>query len=250
MDYQDFKNSFLQKLDNLGGIQELFENVPDIYFWIKDNHGRFVMANQAVIELCGCTRESEFVGKTDFDIFPKEVADHFLQDDEKVKNEKHKIINRVELIPQETGGMDWYTTNKVPVFGKNGEVIGVAGISRSMQKENSVLRPYMEMSNIIDYITSNYQEQIDIKELAKMAALSVSQFERKFKKIYQLSPLKFIIRVRVKAACKDLVTTQEPISNIALKNGFYDQSYFSRQITEHMGMSPREYRKKFYRGGG
>jgi len=242
------KTQFLEKLDNLGGIQELFENVPDIMFWIKDTEGRFVMGNQAVIELCGCTRESEFIGKTDFDIFPKEIADHFLRDDEQVKNEKRKIINRIELIPKDTGGMDWFATNKVPVFGDDGKVIGIAGIARSMQKEKSVLQPYMEMANIIKFITEHYVDQIDIKELAKMAALSVSQFERKFKKIYQLSPLKFIIRVRVKAACKDLITTQDPISMIAIKNGFYDQSYFSRQITEHMGMSPREYRKKYYRG--
>ena len=49
-------------------------------------------------------------------------------------------------------------------------------------------------------------------------------------------------------ACELLVGTSLPVTEIALRVGFYDHSAFSKKFSELMGVSPREYRKRF-KGG-
>jgi transcriptional regulator GlxA family with amidase domain len=76
-------------------------------------------------------------------------------------------------------------------------------------------------------------------------ALSVSQFNRQFKKKFHTTPRSYLTNVRMNAACHLLVSTDLPISEIALQTGFYDQSHLSNQFTRHRGMSPSHYRSKY-----
>lgn len=245
----DLKREFLDSVLDAGSLTVLFEYLPDLYFWVKNERLLFVMANQRCAEKCGFRSEEELIGKTDTDFFPRELSENFQRDDREILETGKKIINRVELVPNEDGTVDWHSTNKIPVYGKNGDIVGVAGTTRNLKKADSILQPYMGMTKVVEYISANYASHIDIKELAKLAALSVSQFERNFKRIFRVSPKQFIIKVRVKNACKALIHSQENISQISFKTGFYDQSYFSRQFYRHMGMLPTAYRKKFAQGG-
>ncbi len=248
MNPEEFKRSFLQDLSEENQLTTLFNQLPDIYFFMKNIENQFVMCNRAFSEKCGVHGEQEVIGKTDFDFFPNDLARNYVKDDKEVMDADQKIINRVELVPNDDGTIDWHSTNKEPLYSKDGSVMGLAGTTRNLKKAGALLHPYMEMSDIIEYISSNYRNHIDIGSLARMASLSVSQFERKFKSIFQLSPVGFVIKVRIKAACKELINTRDTISNIARKMGFYDQSHFSKQFTRHMGMSPRNYRKQYFRG--
>jgi PAS domain S-box-containing protein len=248
MDLNNVKIEFLRQLGDQGNLTSLFEHLPDIYFFAKNKDLKFVMCNQSFAAKCGVHYESEVIGKTDSDFFPADLAKNYNMDDTDVMENNSKIVNRVELVPNEDGTVDWHSTNKEPLFSRDGDIIGIAGTTRNLKKAGALLQPYMEMSGIIDYISKNHASQIDIKKLAEMASLSVSQFERRFKNIFQLSPMSFIIKVRVKSACNALINTRDTISQIALKLGFYDQSHFSKQFTKHMGVSPKDYRKQYYRG--
>ena len=243
-----FKKQFLDAVEHTNGIHLLFENLPNIFFWIKDAEGRFVTANQAFVEKCGCRNENEIIGKIDPLFFPKKLADNYRQDDILVAKNKEKILNKVELVVNEMGTIHWHSTNKIPLFDKTGKVIGVAGTTRSLEKSDPGHQTYQEMSSVIEYISKNYREPLEIKHLAAMANLSVSQFERKFKQYFHETPVKFIIKVRISAACKELINTNRSISNIAFTTGFYDQSYFSKKFTAHMGMTPGQYRTKYFKG--
>ncbi len=209
------RKEFLESLEHPSGLEKLFDYLPETYFWVKNRKGQFVMLNQADAEKAGGRGEIDIIGKTDFDVFPNDLAENYAKDDQEVMATGKKIINRVELVPNEDGTIDWYATNKVPLFAKNGTIIGVAGTTRNLKKTSSMLKPYMEMSAIVDYISKNYMNPIEVRSLAKIAELSVSQFERKFKKTFQVAPMKFIINVRVKSACKSLINSTETISNIA-----------------------------------
>jgi len=105
----------------------------------------------------------------------------------------------------------------------------------------------VEMSNVIEYINRNYMNRIDTDVLAEMAGFSVSHFGRKFKQLFQLSPSKFINKIRVKAACKALINSRASLVSIAEDTGFCDQSYFSKQFKIHVGMPPKNYRAKYYK---
>ena len=91
----------------------------------------------------------------------------------------------------------------------------------------------------------NHSHPIEVKELAKLVHLSVSQFERRFRKVFQISPLKHIMNVRIRSACLMLTTTNDTIAAIALDCGFYDHSHFTRNFRKIMGISPKDYRKQY-----
>jgi len=73
----------------------------------------------------------------------------------------------------------------------------------------------------------------------------VSQFNRQFKKKFHTTPRSYLTSVRMNAACHLLVSSDLPISDIALQTGFYDQSHFSNQFLRHRDMSPSQYRRKY-----
>ncbi|HBO43206.1 MAG TPA: AraC family transcriptional regulator, partial [Planctomycetaceae bacterium] len=139
----------------------------------------------------------------------------------------------------------WFLSSKIPLFGKNGRVIGIAGAMHDFEKAGAVLRPYHEMQEVIAHILTHYGESLSLSELADMQGLSVSQLVRNFRRVLHATPNQFLLRVRVHAACQLLVSTDASIAKIALDTGFYDQSYFSKQFRRRMGISPHAYRQRY-----
>jgi PAS domain S-box-containing protein len=242
------KRTFLDSLDSLGGLEQLFENVPNLWFWVKDREGRYITANQNTVKMCGRRTESDLIGHNDFEFFPKHNAEAFQRDDLSVVKSGIKIVDRVEPITSDDGSIRWFSTNKTPLYGRDGRIIGVAGTTRSLDAGGTADPVYAEFSGVIDTINRNYAQPIEIGSLAKMMSLSISQFERRFKQVFQEAPVRFIVKIRVNEACKLLVNTRRPVSWIARATGFFDQSYFAKQFTRRMGLSPRQYREKYYQG--
>jgi PAS domain S-box-containing protein len=243
------RREFLEALDSLGLLESLFENLPNLIFWVKDLKGRFVTVNQNMVKICRCRNREEVVGKTDFDVYPKHIAEAFWRDDLEVIRSGVRIMDRIEPITQEDGSISWYSTNKVPVYGRTGEMIGVAGTTRRLETGSSPDPLYSEFSQVIEFINRDFAQPIEIQQLARMASLSLSQFERRFKVVFQETPVRFILKIRINEACRLLVHTRHPLAWIARATGFFDQSYFSKQFSRRMGTSPRRYREKYYQGG-
>jgi AraC-like DNA-binding protein len=249
MSHEAFRLEFVESLDSLGCLEALFENLPSLQFWIKDLDGRFVTANQNVVKSCRCRDRSEVIGKTDFEFFPKHIAEGFRRDDLEVARSGIKIQDRIEPITHEDGSISWYSTNKVPLYSRQtGQIIGVAGTTRRLDNASSPNPVYAEFSAVIEYINQHFAEPIEIAQLARMLSLSLSQFERRFKLVFQETPVRFILKIRINEACRLLVQTRYPLAHIARATGFFDQSYFSKQFSSRMGTSPRAYREKYYQG--
>src|SRR4029077_251489 len=64
-------------------LRTLIDNLPDSIY-AKDAQTRKIIANPADLRNFGCKTESEAIGKTDFDLFPKEIAEAFFVDDQSV----------------------------------------------------------------------------------------------------------------------------------------------------------------------
>lgn len=202
------------------------------------------MTIRAATEKGRAQKESEIIGKTDHDFFPHDRAEIYVKDDQYVMSTGQSIINKVELAPEPDNSMNWFITSKVPLRDHDGRIIGLAGIARDLSKAITSLTPYSEMSNVLQYIDEHFADEIEIHVLAEMMHLSVSQFERKFKKTFQLSPVKHITNVRINAAKRLLTTTNKKVSSIAQDTGFYDHSHLTREFIRHTGMTPSQYRKK------
>lgn len=226
-------------------LLELFEHLPDVFLFAKDMDGRFTMVNRIFTEKCGMKKSEDLLGLTDFDVFPRHLAEKYIRDDNQVRKTGEPLVNVIELVIHTGKATDWYSTTKLAVRNEAGKIIGVAGITRDIKKMESGARHFTEMGEVFDYVMEHYPESIDMARLASIVCLSISQFERRFKSLFKISPLKYITMVRIHAACQALAESGERISDIALNNGFYDLSHFNRQFKAQMEMSPSAYRKKY-----
>ncbi|MCK4564024.1 MAG: AraC family transcriptional regulator [Verrucomicrobia bacterium] len=245
MDTVKFKADFLKQMHSPQQMQLLFNYLPDIYFFAKDRKGRFVMGNDYFVRQCGVETEAEIIGKSDFDFFPMSRAENYVEDDRHVMETGESMIDRVELAPDPGNSINWFITTKVPLYSTEGEIIGLAGTARDVDRAGLALLPYTEMRTVLEYVKENHPYPIEVKELAALMHLSVSQFERRFRKVFQISPLKHIMNVRIRSASLRLTTTNDTIASIALDCGFYDHSHFTRNFRKTMGVSPKEYRRQY-----
>jgi PAS domain S-box-containing protein len=245
MSLKTLQSNFVERMHSPHQMRMLFNHLPDVYYFVKDDEGRFVLANDAFIKQCGAATEAEIIGKSDYDFFPLGRAESYVEDDRYVMTTGNSIIDRVELAPDPGNSINWFITCKVPVYSHDGEIIGLAGTARDISRAGLALQPYTEMRAVLEYVRDNYSRSIEIKQLAALVHLSISQFERRFRRVFQISPIKHIMNVRIRNAGVRLTTTNDTIAAIALDCGFYDHSHFTRNFRKIMGTAPSEYRKQY-----
>ncbi len=237
--------SDLELFDWARGIEALFDSLSDVYFFAKDRNSRFIAVNRGFAEhQVGKSDKTVMLGRTDFDFWPRQLAEKYVKDDQYVMSTGKSLVNVVELAFYPNHSTDWISTTKVPLYDRAGDIIGLAGYCRDLKKQHQ--GPQMWMGEVFDYVMRNYASSIDIAELAALTYLSVSQFERRFKSMFHLTPMKYVSLVRINAACQALAEGKERISDIALHSGFYDLSHFNRQFRKTMGMPPGAFRKRYF----
>ena len=236
------KLGFFEKLASPGQLLDLLNHLPASYFFAKDLEGRFVHVNQALIEVLGLQSESEVIGKTDHDLFPREVADQYRRQDKSVIQSGQSLNEHVCAVPDSSGILRWYVETKIPLLDTDGKTIGVAGIMYDLEKAGTTLEPYERLNAAITHITNHYSEKITVESLAKLSHLSISQFKRVFKQLFRITPNLYLRRVRINAACVLLRETACSIEAIAEQTGHYDASHFARQFRAQMHVSPGEFR--------
>lgn len=92
-------------------------------------------------------------------------------------------------------------------------------------------------------ILSNPARAYRLEELATTAGLSVPHFSLLFRRHTGFSPIEFLIRERIRKACRLLDSSKMSVTDIAAEVGFNGPYYFSRCFHRIMGTSPRDYRK-------
>ncbi len=112
-------------------LNAMLNNIPDaIYF--KDPQSRFVRVSKG-IHLEGLVNLEDAIGKTDFDFFSKDHAQQAFNDEQEIIKTGIPIVDKVELETFTNNRPDaWVSTTKVPVYGKDGAVTGLVGISRDV----------------------------------------------------------------------------------------------------------------------
>jgi len=93
-------------------------------------------------------------------------------------------------------------------------------------------------------IAASPARQHRLPELAASAGLSVPHFSLLFRKQTGYAPIDFLIRQRIRVACRLLDTSTEGVAQIASEVGFADPYYFSRSFRRVMGIPPIEYRRR------
>lgn len=236
----------------LGG-KALLQHMPDLGYFAKDRQGRFIAVNTAFAEIAGESDPNRLLGKTDYDIWPHFLADHYLKDDAQVMKTGTPLVNKIELVIRQDRSTEWFATTKVPLAGPGGpevpegEAAGIEGICRYLKKAKTPDEKTLRMPAVMAYIMEHYAERIEIPALAAMVSLSVKQFERKFKQEYAEVPVKYIQRIRLDAARQLLAMTHLTIAQVSRETGFYDSSHFSNQFCKYTGYTPKVFRQKHFK---
>jgi PAS domain S-box-containing protein len=221
----------------------LFDALPDVHFFIKDRESRFVKVNDAWLAMHGCTAAEAF-GKTDYDYHPPALAAQYVAEDRQVMRSGKPLCDQAWLVGDHTGMPQWYLCTKVPLFGGDGQVTGIAGVLRPFDHAGNAPDEYRRLTPVMEYVVANYQKQLTVVELARRATLSASQLQREFRRLFNISVGEYVLRLRLLTARRRLRETADAIGRIAADCGFYDQAHFTRAFKKHTGQTPLEYRRK------
>lgn len=114
---------------------------------------------------------------------------------------------------------------------------------QSMNQKGDRLRKLMDTAK--EYIETNYMLDIGLNDVAHYIYLSTSHFAREFKKTFGVSPIQYLLSLRVKQAANLLETTNKRIGDIATEVGFQTQQRFNDIFKKQIHMSPSEYRNEY-----
>jgi AraC-like DNA-binding protein len=239
------REDWLASLRPDGQAFRLFDHVDDVLFFAKDRDGRLLAANRALLDHYGYRDENEFWGVTDFDLLPHSLAVKFRRDDLLVMETGRPLVDLVEIFVNRQGIPGWFVTTKLPVHDVSGRVVGVMGVIQAHAKSRAALPDDQDLARALEHLRAHFTEEVPVGRLAALAGLSVRQFERRFRHHLKTTPQEFLIKMRVSHACGLLRESNQPLGEIALDCGFYDQSALTRHFRKHMGMTPLRYRRAY-----
>lgn len=239
------QEEFLRSVGSLEQVLSLFDWLPDAHLYIKDYEGRFMAINTASARRNGFDSPDEIIGLTDFEVHPPQMAAAYREEDLRVMAGRKAIPEQVWLVYDYLGAQKWFVSTKVPLFGADNEVVGIAGIMRPLSESRSLRGSYEGLAPAVEKVLADYGEPLRVEELAGMVELSASQFGRRFRKLFGLSPGQFLLKVRINAARTLLARSEKALGEVALECGFYDQGQFGRMFRRELGMTPGEYRRRY-----
>jgi len=242
------QEEFLGKVSSLSQVLALFDWLPDAHLYVKDVEGRFMVVNLASARRNGFSSTEQIIGKMDFDIHPPQMAAAYVEEDKRVMGGKKPIPEQIWLVYDYLGAQRWFVSTKVPLFGDGEEVIGLAGIMRPLESARHLKESYDGLAPVVEHVLENYSDQIEAGELAEKVSLSVSQLNRRFKKLFGIAPMQFVLRARVNAARTILAQGSGGLGEVALECGFYDQAQFGKIFKRETGLTPGAYRKRYQSG--
>src|SRR4029077_8092853 len=108
-------------------LRTMIDMIP-AYIYAKDAQSRFTAANKLVADRMGTIPEG-LIGKTDFDFYPREMAEKFFSDEQALIQSGTPLVDCEEVAHDSISGMDRVLlTSKMPLRDEHGTLSGVVGI--------------------------------------------------------------------------------------------------------------------------
>jgi len=137
-------------LPDAPGAETLINGLP-LLLWLKDRQGRFLLVNQSFAESCGQASPQAVLGKTDLDLWPRELAELYrAQDTDVMDSGRPRTV--IEEITDK-GTPTWFETYKAPVRSGDGRILGTLGfacdISERMRQEAAARHDKTQLAYVL-----------------------------------------------------------------------------------------------------
>jgi AraC-like DNA-binding protein len=239
-----FQRAFYDRIGGGMQLSSLFATLPMIAFLAKDRESRFVCANARTLKIFNLEHEWEMLGKTDSDFFPLDISAGFVEEDQRVMRSGETRTYYARMVPDINGPLNWYVVSVAPLRDPAGAICGVAIALYDIHEVGGVAHTFQQVEPALRHLHTRFREPIETRQLAGLTNLSERQFTRVFRKLLGDSPMRYLIRQRIRAACQDLLATNRSAGAVALDCGFYDQSAFTRAFRLETGTTPAKYRQR------
>lgn len=98
-----------------------------------------------------------------------------------------------------------------------------------------------------EFIEKNIEEKLTVDQLASVIALGRRNLERRFKKATSNTVIEYIQRVKIEAAKKNLESSGDNVNEVMYKVGYTDTKAFRTTFKRITGLSPVQYKKRYFR---
>jgi AraC-like DNA-binding protein len=224
-------------------LEDLFDQVPDVAFFVKDIAGRYTAVNASLVARHGLSEKRQALGKRPSDICPGDFGGIPSRQDAAVLRTGRPMLDHLEMhwyAPHKPG---WCLTTKLPLRDAAGRIIGLIGISRDLRAPIRTHEVPPTVAQALNHFEANLADAISPADLARKAGLPPHRFARLMKRLFGLTPRQFIAKARITAASRLLAQTNQSISAVALSCGFYDHSAFTRAFKKVTGATPSRMRE-------
>jgi AraC-like DNA-binding protein len=224
-------------------VGPLFEQLPNIPFYVKDAALRIRSANAAMAGLCGARFADMLVGKVSADFFPEATASAFDDIERLTLGSGRAVRNRMLFATPLHGQPTWLLLGCFPILSER-ETIGVTGVGRILEQSERKDHAYERVADAARFIAQHLAARIRVSDLAHRAGVSISRMERDFVDVFGVPPNRYIANARLESAMDMLRQSADTIADIAHACGYADQSAFTRRFQAVTAMTPSEYRRR------
>lgn len=109
--------------------------------------------------------------------------------------------------------------------------------------DDSTSRELKMLEPSVNFMNSEFRKNPALEEIASKSALATNYFHRIFKKNFGITPLRYMIRLRMELAVRLLTTTEKGVKEVAFETGYENEFYFYRQFKKQYGYSPGKLKK-------
>ncbi len=99
-----------------------------------------------------------------------------------------------------------------------------------------------ELMPALSYIEQHFRDSVTSAKVSGACNMDSFRFSRAFRAAFGITFKEYLLRVRIKEACRLLEKPEIAVSEVAYLSGFNDPSYFSKVFKRYAGVSPSEYK--------
>ncbi len=225
--------------------EELFDCLTDLVYFVKNERAEYVVVNRTLVERCGAKDKGQIIGRTAEVLFPGPLGRSYREQDEALIRTGAAIVNQLELHLYPGRNTGWCLTNKLPLRGAGGRVVGLVGCSQDLHQPAEAADGYEDVARAVQFARDHLDRRPTLGVLAAAAGMSDYQFDRRVRHLFRLTTGQMLLKFRIDAAAEQLRHTDRSVAQIALACGYSDQSAFTRQFRRTIGLTPLEYRSSY-----